>query len=371
MTSQHAVFTQEMLDRERAKIGAEMKPKEPYFNTVATKDAIRHFADGIGDLNPLWRDPEYARKTRYGCIIAPPCFLYSVCRAPASLGLPGIHSWHSGNDWYFYKPILVNDEFTYTWVLTDLVEKTKSEMANRIFLQYHDILYKNQRGELVAKQVRWATRAERKSAGEKGKYRNLPKAEYTAKDLERIYADYDREEIRGSHPRFWEDVQVGDELTPVVKGPLSMRDMIAYSMGAGSPFMKAHGAFLRFSRRHRAFAMVDSQTGALDVPELVHQEDTRAQEIGVASAYDYGSQRISWVGHLLTNWMGDDGFLKNLYAELRRFNILGYTTWCKGRVTRKYVENGEHLVDIECWAENQLHEITLPGHATISLPSNA
>ena len=67
--------------------------------------------------------------------------------------------------------------------------------------------------------------------------------------------------------------------------------------------------------------------------------------------------------------MGDDGFLKRLYAELRRFNIIPDTTWIKGKVTRKYVENGEHLVDIECWGENQRGEITMPGHATVVLPS--
>jgi alpha-glucosidase (family GH31 glycosyl hydrolase) len=41
--------------------------------------------------------------------------------------------------------------------------------------------------------------------------------------------------------------------------------------------------------------------------------------------------------------MGDDGFLKRLRAELRRFNVVGDTTWLKGKVTQKYVKDGEHL----------------------------
>ncbi|MFH1485009.1 MAG: hypothetical protein ABIH46_02970 [Chloroflexota bacterium] len=71
----------------------------------------------------------------------------------------------------------------------------------------------------------------------------------------------------------------------------------------------------------------------------------------------------------MTNWIGDDGFLKVLYGELRRFNVVGDTTWCKGKVTGKRVESGEHLVDLDIWAENQRHEITAPGHATAILPS--
>lgn len=39
------------------------------------KGHIRKFAEAIGDPNPLYRDEEYARKSRHGGIIAPPTFL--------------------------------------------------------------------------------------------------------------------------------------------------------------------------------------------------------------------------------------------------------------------------------------------------------
>ena len=145
--------------------------------------------------------------------------------------------------------------------------------------------------------------------------------------------------------------------------------MYAWLIGAGSPFMKAHGLAISFLKRHRGADMVDTKSGLADVPELVHMEDSRAQTIGIPGAYDYGCQRISWLDNLLTNWMGDDGFLKKLDAKLKRFNIVGDTTWMKGKVIKKYIENGEHLVDIECWGENQRGEITLPGSATVRLPS--
>ena len=35
-----------------------------------------------------------------------------------------------------------------------------------------------------------------------------------------------------------------------------------------------------------------------------------AHEIGMPGAYDQGWQRISWAGHLLTNWCGDRGFVR-------------------------------------------------------------
>lgn len=48
------------------------------WNTEATADAIRHFAWGISDDNPLWVDPEYAAVGPYGRLAAPPTFLFSV-----------------------------------------------------------------------------------------------------------------------------------------------------------------------------------------------------------------------------------------------------------------------------------------------------
>ncbi len=363
-------LTEEKLAELRKRLGIVWKPRRPYFNTAATKDSIRHFCEGIGDSNPLFTDAEYAKKSKQGRVVAPPFFLYSVYWAAQGRGMPGIHAWHSGDDWEFYKPILEGDTFTYTNELVDIQVK-KSEMAGITAIQYHDIRYYNQRGELVAKDIDWCVRAGRQASKERGKYADIKPATYTPADLKKIYADYDAEEICGAKSRYWEDTKVGDALTPVVKGPLSRRDVYAWLIGAGSPFMRAHGLALSFLKRHPGTDMMDSKTGLTDVPELVHMEDTRAQEIGLPGAYDYGCQRISWLGNLITNWMGDDGFLKRLRGELRRFNIIGDTQWCKGNIVKKYVQNGESLVDIDCWAENQRGEKTLLGIATVALPAKA
>ncbi len=366
MTEEQNEITEEKIAELKKRLHVVWRPRRPYFNTMATRDAISHFCDGIGDTNPLYTDEEYARRTKYGSLVAPPCFLYSVYWAAQGRGMPGIHAWHSGDDWEFYLPILEGDSLTYSNELVD-VQVKKSEMAGQTVIQYHDIRYYNQRGELVAKTLDWCIRAGRKSSKEKRKYSDISSATYTPEEIKKIYADYDAEEIRGASPRYWEDVKSGNELTPVVKGPLSRRDIYAWLIGAGSPFMRAHGLALSFLKRHPGTDMEDSQTGIADVPELVHMEDTRAQEIGLPGAYDYGCQRISWLGNLITNWMGDGAFLKRLRGELRRFNMIGDTTWCKGKIIKKYIENNQHLVDIDCWAENQRGERTLVGLATIEL----
>jgi len=67
--------------------------------------------------------------------------------------------------------------------------------------------------------------------------------------------------------------------------------------------------------------------------------------------------------------MGDDGFLRKLNARCILFNVFGDTQFLKGTVTKKYQEGNEYLVDIEIRTENQRGENTMPGHATVSLPS--
>ena len=74
--------------------------------------------------------------------------------------------------------------------------------------------------------------------------------------------------------------------------------------------------------------------------------------MGVPYAHSAGRQNEGILGHLLSNWMGDDGFVKRLYCEHRGLWFHGETLWLKGKVVRKYVENGEHLVDIDAWSEN-------------------
>ena len=46
------------------------------------KGAIKRFADAVGETNPLYWDEEYAAKSRYGSIIAPPGFFGWAVKLP-------------------------------------------------------------------------------------------------------------------------------------------------------------------------------------------------------------------------------------------------------------------------------------------------
>jgi hypothetical protein len=134
--------------------------------------------------------------------------------------------------------------------------------------------------------------------------------------------------------------------------------------------LSAHVAALLQYRKHSAWTFRDPNTYALEPIFAVHYNKEAARAMGLPMAYDVGFQRQCWQIHLLTNWMGDDGWLKKTYAEYRRFVFLSDVIWVKGKVSKKYVDaDGEPCVDIETNAVNQRGEEVMPGRATIALPS--
>jgi acyl dehydratase len=59
-------------------VGATTEP----FRVEVERGHIRRFADAIGDPNPLFRDPDHARRYGYADVVAPPTFA-TVFRPPA------------------------------------------------------------------------------------------------------------------------------------------------------------------------------------------------------------------------------------------------------------------------------------------------
>jgi acyl dehydratase len=281
-------------------------------------------------------------------------------------GLPGIHNMFAGTRFEWFLPIQVHDTIDATSALHALEEK-RSAFAKRTILQSYDTTFTNQTGSVVATARSFGVRAERHTARQQGKYDGITRAQYAPDDIARIEADYDAESVRGTTPRYWDDVRIGEVLTPVVKGPLTITDIIAWLIGWGGLFNRAHRLGLAFRRRHPAAAVVDAY-GVPDVPERVHWDVDFAHAAGVPGAYDYGPQRIAWFGHLMTNWIGDDGFLCLLDIQVRRFNLIGDTTWIRGTVTNIFERAGQPMVACDLWAENQRGETTAQGRAEAMLP---
>lgn len=361
-------ITPEAMAELRARIGTQLRPEQ--YIREATIDTITNFCNGIGDLNPLHRDPSAALWTRYGGIVAPHCFLYArTWPGRTRFGLAGVHGFHAGNDFRFFRRIRLGDRIDAVDKITRVEEK-ESKFSGQLVITTIETTFTNQHGDLVATVQGWNTRHERQRSREVGKYKDVTTQAVPTEELLRVeemqVTESDR--LRGANPRYWEDVQVGDALDELARGPLTTTDITAFLVGCGRG--RAHGAMLREAGRHAAHYFRNPDAGgALEYTGMGHQLGSVAAQVGAPGVYDFGPQRISWLGTFLEFWMGNDGAIKRLRGELRRFNVVGDITYVNGTVVGKRFEGDEALVDIEITGTNQRGETTIPGLATVQLPT--
>jgi acyl dehydratase len=362
------------LDELRRRIGQRIEHTlEPWVSEV-TRDAIRHYAHGIGDDNPLWCDEAYAGGTRWGTLLAPPSFLFAASRIVSGYvgGLPGIHAMFAGADWTWEQPIRLGTRLaTQAW-LKDLIEHNTRFAGRAIQQIYHVDFFDSDSGDKLAGCDSWCFRTERATAREEGtKYAGRkPRHVYDDAEIAEIARGYREEDVRGATPRHWEDVQVGEPLPSILKGPMTVTGFLAFVQGWGGLYVRAHKLAFKTFDQHRGLG-IPNAFGIPDVPERVHWEPELAQAVGAPDAYDYGPERVSWMGHLMTNWIGDDGRLLRLNARIVRHNPVGDLLMLGGTVSAKRIKNGRHLVDCTLAARNQDGEDSCLAEATAELPSRS
>lgn len=138
---------------------------------------------------------------------------------------------------------------------------------------------------------------------------------------------------------YYEDIEAGSELPALVKCPTTMQ-LVKYA-GASGDYYQIH--------YDKDFALANGLPGI-----IVH-----------------GWLTLAFLGQMLTAWLGEAGTLVKLSGSYRGMNLVNEDIICNGKVTRKYVEDGQHCARVEIWAENPRGEKTVTGVAVVTLPSRA
>lgn len=367
------------LAKDRAALGKWAASRNQEWISTATPETIRNFAYSYGDDNPLFTDPEYGPRTRWGSQVAPQ-IMAAVLNAPLRGDrLPkelrggsyrGIHAFVSGGTWDWYRPIYPGDTL-YSFSGLESVEEKTSEFAGRSVIRVLRDVKINQRAEVVGVYRTLVIYTERKKAREKGKYSSIPEPSYTKDDIAALDEVYAAEKVRGGEPRYWEDVVVGEDMGRMAKGPLTTTDMVVFHAGGYGfvPYGLKTGR-MNYQNRLRIPAFyIDNEYGVPDVAQRVHWDNEWAKAIGNPRAYDYGVLRECWIHHFLTDWMGDGAFVVRQHDEIRKFNYQGDIQYLTGKVEGKRQEDGLMLVDVAVEVRNQRGETTAQADATISMPS--
>jgi acyl dehydratase len=137
------------IEASRALNGEEVTER-PVWNSAASADAIRHFAHGIGDDNPLWLNPDYAAGTRHGQPLAPPTFLASVLY-PVLHGAPleaPLASLVGEIEFRWQRPVSQGTSLQATTRQTD-VHESKDRRGQRLICIVSEATYRDGDGAVV------------------------------------------------------------------------------------------------------------------------------------------------------------------------------------------------------------------------------
>ena len=160
-------------------------------------------------------------------------------------------------------------------------------------------------------------------------------------EIAEIDAQYEAEHARGAEKRWFEDVEVGDEMTPLIKGPLAVTDMVVWHTGMGMGVYGVAALRLGYKTRRRIprFYHRDEQ-GIWDAMQRVHWDPEFARRSGNPTTFDYGRMRECWMIHGCTDWMGDDAWLWKFRVEFRKFNYVGDAQKITGTIVKQVSGRG-------------------------------
>lgn len=319
---------------------------------VVDEYLIRHWCESLEDGNPLYLDADYARSQGHRNLVAPmgavtnafyfpfrwpwppggrepaPHIHYSVKEA---LGLTvGIVQ---ALDVENFKALEIGDRISVSQRLVSVSPRKKTRVGEGHFWTM-DRLFRNQNGELIMR--------ERLTAFGYGEQKTPAAAPTSGGGWSAAIEETIEGKRTGYKPaafrdRVWEDVKEGEELPPLFM-PLTVTRLI-YLASATRDFSPQHS--------NREYA----------------QQRSKTKDIFINTPANMGL-----FSRFMTDWGGPKSTVRRMSFAMRGNVCAGDEMTITGKVTKKYVDNGEHRVDLEMVLSTAEGPVT-PCTATLSLPS--
>lgn len=335
----------------REGLGTPLTPKP--WKTV-TEEWLSRFSEGVGDYNPLYRDPEYAASGRFHGLVASPAFLFGINFGamasmyghldPKSIPMSKLTILYGGAKLEWHRPIFVGDRVRAVETPVDITRKEIRQLG-QVLICTGRTQYFNHRGELLAtmhnKMLRFANPG-------KG-VESTPSVQDGQMAPDPLVWSRTR---RGDDALLGGALTVGEEIPELLKGTYTRSELYLFAFSALTP------------KRSPAVDKGTIDVGAGGRADPEYAKTTRAQ----AGTFDYGPQRICWMTQAVTDWMGDHGTIVDLDARLHRPNLVGDTNRVVGRVSDVQRDGDDWLATVVVEVHNQSDTITASATARVRLP---
>jgi acyl dehydratase len=131
-------------------------------------------------------------------------------------------------------------------------------------------------------------------------------------------------------------VTVGQELPPLVKGPLTREHLKEYAAASGDP-------------------------------NPIHVDEEFARNAGYPGVFAHGMLSMGYLGQFLVQ-AGGPGSIRKFRTRFAKLTWPGEVITCRGRVTALAEDGPVRVVECDIWTENQAGERKLVGSAVLALP---
>jgi acyl dehydratase len=211
-------------------------------------------------------------------------------------------------------------------------------------------------------------RIDRDKTREKKKYGAIELAQWNPQRIKMFMDEYAHQER--TEERYFDDVNVGDPLHTIIKGPLTPTAEIAFESYFGI-YLVGNNVAAKLYAKHPAL-MIPNEQGIPEPPQRVHWDNEfTTRLLGLPGAYDLGPERCAWLIQVCTDWMGDAGHLARLECKYLKFNYMGDVSWIRGTVAEKFEREGKAYVRVKVECVNHRDELSAAGTAEVELPKRA
>ena len=336
---------------------------------------IRRFCAALGDPNPLYKDPASGVGTKYHSMIAPPTFVAAI-RTPTSAAAYqtkdyGVTRITRRASMDLVDVIRVGDRLTSSLEVTGVSggqsvgEKQTADVDSCA-------LYRNSYGGYIGSSAGTTALVPFRTGEDMICDREI--YVYSDDEIENI-----RQGIEGEPPprgrllRYWEDANMGEELPQLVKGPLSLSDMMAWTVAEQKTMPLGSPVYNDLKRMPGRVRTNPSTNWPYWDADQEYEDILSCRDAGFVAPFSRGMHVVCLAGQVVTSWMGDDAFLRSLDIELPNHFLYGDTMWLRGTVSDKYKERiGKETyfaVEVRISGVNQLGETVAVGKAVAYLPS--
>ena len=358
---------------------------------------IRRWVMAMDYPNPLHWDEAFARKSKFGGLIAPQSIAvaldYGHGVQPACVGrIPGSHLIFGGEEWWFYGPrVRVGDKLFQERRFHDY-KVTDTKFSGPTMFSRGDTTHTNQKGDLVARERSTAIRYLAVEAERRGMYESQlgPLKRWTNNELiaiEKVRHDWILSNRLGVSPRF-DEIKIGDKLPRRVIGPHSIASFTTEYRaflfniwgtfhwtapeGVDDPWINQDPGWVEGFGFDEKGAEIDprKRDGLYVGPSRGHIDGDKASEIGMARAYGYGATMGAWCTDYLAYWAGHDGMVRHTKASFRGPAFEGDVTYFDAEVVAKDAEStwGAPIVQIKLRLTNHDGGVLVDCMAEVEVP---